>query len=484
MRGTVAYSFGIQMVALLIIMVTISSVSYGQSSSEDSSATVQQTSPRIHLLRHTEDWSFLSDSSRDFGALDPLKYIGIGGNAYVTVGGDLRLRFDSYTGTNYPTEPKEGGQAFLLKRYMAHADLHAGSRFRLFSQFTANYVAGLETPRPLDRNDIDVHQLFVDAVLFEQQNRQLKVRVGRQEVNYGQLVDMREGPNVRRSFDGARLFFKTNSWQIEGLLAHPVETDFGAFDDGWVTPDETLWDLRLAHPLQLGSELQPVPTTLYYLGVDRKEAEFEQGIGAETRHTIGLKMGAPPINTSGISVEGAVQFGEFNNHRISAWFATIESGYKLGNAPLEPRLGLLVRAVSGDRDPLNPDLQTFSAPYSSQRTGVQSGFIGVYANIYQLQPSVAVYPYKNMSISLIWASFWRQSIHDPAYTSAGFPLRTAPNSNDRLIGHVPKLSTHFQIGSYFQLKLRYEWLIGGPYLEASGTQTNAHYFAAGVTFKF
>src|SRR5699024_10135756 len=200
-------SSGIRIGGALIIMLVISGAAFGQPSSQNSSKTVEETAPLIQLLRHTENWSFLSDDSRHFGSLDPLKYVPLGGDVYATFGADVRLRLDSYTGTDYPPKPEEGGEAFLLQRYMTHADLHIGSRFRLFTQLKSNHAAGLESPRPLDRNDLDLHELFIDLIPVRQQRAELKMRLGRQEINYGRLIDMREGPNVRTSFDGVRLFF-------------------------------------------------------------------------------------------------------------------------------------------------------------------------------------------------------------------------------------------------------------------------------------
>src|SRR5690625_4957360 len=105
-------SSGLRMVGSLIIMLAISGTAFGQPSSQDSSKKVQQSAPLIQLLRHTENWSFLSDDSRHFGSLDPLKYVPLGGDAYATFGADVRLRLDSYTGTDYPPKPAEGGEAF------------------------------------------------------------------------------------------------------------------------------------------------------------------------------------------------------------------------------------------------------------------------------------------------------------------------------------------------------------------------------------
>jgi hypothetical protein len=53
----------------------------------------------------------------------------------------------------------------------------------------------------------------------------LDFRAGRQELEYGsgRLIDLREGPNVRLSFDGFLLKDKVSSWQIDGFAMRPDE---------------------------------------------------------------------------------------------------------------------------------------------------------------------------------------------------------------------------------------------------------------------
>ena len=45
----------------------------------------------------------------------------------------------------------------------------------------------------------------------------IKFRAGRQEMEYGsgRIIDVREGPNVRLSFDGFKVKTGIGSWQID-----------------------------------------------------------------------------------------------------------------------------------------------------------------------------------------------------------------------------------------------------------------------------
>ena len=108
---------------------------------------------------------------------------------------------------------------------------------------------------------------------------QLTLRAGRQELAFGssRLVSVREGPNVRQSFDGLRVMLTTAPWRIDAFVTLPVETNRRIFDDA---SDDTrvFWGLYVVHPLAL---LPKGNIDLYYLGLDSKQAEFDQGAAHE-----------------------------------------------------------------------------------------------------------------------------------------------------------------------------------------------------------
>jgi len=111
------------------------------------------------------------------------------------------------------------------QRYMLHADFHLGQHFRIFGQLKAGWKMERDGgPRPTDRDKFDVHQAFMDVSADIGDSRSLTLRAGRQEMDYGssRLISVREGPNVRQSFDGVKLALDASVWRVDGFVVRPV----------------------------------------------------------------------------------------------------------------------------------------------------------------------------------------------------------------------------------------------------------------------
>src|SRR5262249_30763250 len=145
-------------------------------------ASAQGTSaPPFQIVRHDEDYSYLSDPARRTDAMDAIKYISLSRSrpdVYLSLGGEGRERRQGFDHANWLPLPTD---TFLLQRYMLSADLHLGSRVRVF----ANFKSGLQDgrtggPRPTDEDKLDVHEAFVDLSIGEK-NAAI-VRIGRREL--------------------------------------------------------------------------------------------------------------------------------------------------------------------------------------------------------------------------------------------------------------------------------------------------------------
>ena len=113
--------------------------------------------------------------------------------------------------------------SFFLQRYMLHTDWHFGSHVRAFVQLKSGLESFREGgPRPIDEKKLDFHSAFVEIGAGEG-DRWVVLQAGRQELNYGsgRLVSVREGPNVRQSFDGAKLKIKAGAWRVDAFAARP-----------------------------------------------------------------------------------------------------------------------------------------------------------------------------------------------------------------------------------------------------------------------
>src|SRR5579863_916488 len=291
----------------------------------------------IKLLREDEDWSFLADPAQRQDFWDPLKYIRLraGQNDwFMTICGEAREVWEQIGNDNWGQSPYWNG--YLNERYMLGFDIHYGKHVRTFVELKS----GLNSfrfggPRPIDEKKFDFQAGFLELGTSSSSNS-ISLRVGRQELEYGsgRLIDVREGPNVRLSFDGFMVKNKIDSWQIDGFAMRPDEDNPGFFDN---SPDHTtgFWGIYATKPIPHQWSLD-----FYYLGLDRKDAAFQRGTAQEMRHSFGVRV-SHPIATEkpgwDFDYEGLWQFGTFGSANIEAWTIASETGYRLLTALLKPR---------------------------------------------------------------------------------------------------------------------------------------------------
>ena len=268
------------------------------------------------LLRYDEDYRYLKDPCCETDWWDPIKYIPLSGceDSYLSIGGEVRERYEFVHNPNAGSgvANAQGENQDFLERYLLHEDLHLGPNFRFFGQF----VSGLENgriggPRPdIDENVFNVHQAFANVVLpVDDEKDTLTGRIGRQEFEYGsgRLIDVRDGVNLRLSFDAARLLLHSGDWEVDGWWSKPVLNNRGVFDDE-PDPRRSFWGVYSVHPLPL---LPQGNIDLYYLGFQNEDAVYVQGTGSELRNTLGGEYGGSPCrgnttsNTTGNSARSA-----------------------------------------------------------------------------------------------------------------------------------------------------------------------------------
>jgi hypothetical protein len=335
----------------------------GSDGKSDEKSKKEEGPPAYKLLRYEEDYSYFyrrSNLRPDFWG--PIKFIPLSlvDPNYLSLGGEVRERYEVYHRENDGTAPADGrgNNADLTQRYLLHADYQLGGFFRFFGQIETGLEDGrIGGPRPdIDRNAFAVHQAFADFVLpLAGEKDTLTARPGRQELEYGsgRLIDVRDGPNLRLSFDSARLLLRAGDWQVDGWWGKPVLNRPGAFDD-IPDPARSFWALYAVHPLPL---LPKGNVDLYYLGFENKDAVYVQGPGYELRNTLGTRIWGRPLPWE-YNLEYDWQFGRFGSGSIQAWSAAHAVRYNFSDLPLKPRLGLRFDFTSGDNNPNTPNLQT------------------------------------------------------------------------------------------------------------------------------
>lgn len=436
--------------------------------------------PPYGLNRADEDYRYLRDPARRTDLWDPVKYVPFDetGRWYLSLGGEARERYEYFNHPSWGQNPQDHG--YLLQRYFLHGDLQMGEHVRLFSQLQSSLEDGRKGgPRPSDENELDLHQAFLDVKLDLGGDSSFTLRSGRQELAYGtqRIISVREGPNVRQSFDGFRVIYRGGDVQIDGFATKPAQTNRHVFDDGTDTA-KALWGTYAVLPFPL---LPKGNIDLYYIGLFRRKASFDQGAARETRHSVGTRIWrtAAPFD---YNFEFLYQWGGFGNGDISAWTAASDTGYTFAALPLRPRIGLRADIASGDKDPANPDLQTFNPLFPKGAYFSEAGLIGP-ANFIDLNPCLSLHLTDHLSGIFDWDFFWRESTHDGLYNSAVVRVRSGKTSDAHYIGSMPQAQLLWDINRHLSFSAIYGHFFAGRFLKDSGPGEDVDYVTTWLTYK-
>jgi hypothetical protein len=434
--------------------------------------------PPTELIRYEEDYSFLRDPACRTDFWDPLKYIAVSEapDTYVSLGADVRERVEYVHNQDWGRLPSDG---YLLSRFMVHGDVHAGAHLRAFVQLASAFVTGRAGgPRQLDEDLLDVHQAFLEVSVAIPSLGQLTLRAGRQEVDYpsARLIAVRDGANVRLSFDGLRAIQRVGTWHVDALALAPVETASGVFDDGW-EPGQRLWGLYSSGPV--------VPDALaldvYYLGLLRDKAVFDQGAARELRHSVGARLSGGVANVD-YNTELVFQFGTFGAGRIRAWTVASDTGYTFTTVHWRPRIGGQANVTSGDKDRNHVDLQTFDPLFPRAAYFSEANLIGPLNHI-DLHPALGLQPTDSFSFALAWDVFWRYSLADALYRMSGVPQVTVTDNPERFVGSEGSVSAVWNVAHGTAVFASYTHFFAGPFLRRAGLGHDVDFVAGWLSYR-
>ena len=438
----------------------------------------------IKLLREDEDWSFLADPAQRQDFWDPLKYIRLraGQNDwFMTISGEAREVWEQIGNDNWGQSPYWNG--YLNERYMLGFDIHYGKHVRTFVELKSGINSfRYGGPRPIDEKKLDFQSAFLQVGTASGGNF-IELRVGRHELEYGsgRLIDVREGPNVRLSFDGFLVKSKFNGWLVDGFAVRP-DLDKPGFFDNAPNHQVGFWGVYATHFLPAKTSLE-----LYCLGLDRKEATFQRGTAQEVRHTLGGRFSRPVATEKAgwdFDDDALWQFGTFGSANIEAWTVASDTGYRIPTIPLKPRFSTKADISSGD-NPNSKTLGTFNPLFP------KGNYFGVLAttgpgpiNFIDVHPRVEISLAHDVTVSFDWIVQWRENVNDGVYAVPGFLIRAADGSRARFVGHRPGTEIRWQASRHLWFQADYGIFCAGKFLKQTQPGRNLNYWALWAGYKF
>jgi len=442
--------------------------------------------PNFSLFRANENYEYLKDEENnpyeeDF--FDAIKFIPLNHkkDVYLSFGGQFRPRFEYYSNRHWEGEEEEN---FYSQRIALHSDLVLGKYVRIFGELYHGYTS--HEKEFVEYDDLDFHQAFAEFIVPLQENKELSLRFGRQEMTFGgaRLVGFREGPNIRRTFDATRVNYKISQTNIQAFYGKEVKPLFNTFDnkftffDGDDTNPE-LWGLYSQFKIKGFTGLNE----LYYLGFQSDFSKFNDVSGEENRYSLGLRRFGKLGKRWNYNTELIYQYGMIGNSDISAFNFETDWHYKLINKTWKTSPGLKLEYTSGDKNTGDGKINTFNPMFVNPAYYSLAATITP-VNMISVHPSVSVQPTKKLNLYVEWALFWRASKNDGLYSPPRFVNRPANGISNKNLGNQLGLKVSYEFNKHLSFDLDMSYFIAGSFQEATGEAEDIFHFAPTIDYKF
>jgi hypothetical protein len=309
---------------------------------------------------YANDFSYLENSCENICLGDCLKQMPMGGGCLGTldIGGQIRMRYHHEEGMGQDLAGPGAGRFqfnhhdFVLTRLRLYTNWKVNDWLRIYQEgILADVSDDGDTyrPRTIDRNHGDFLNLFADVKLTDATT----LRLGRQELLFGaeRLISPLDWGNTRRTFDGARLLFKTDQWTSDVFFTYFVPVDPDDLDEA--DYHQSVYGIYNTY-----SGFDKLTVDAYYIGYDDEDLSPDRDFSI---HTLGLRLNGSLSEQWLFEVEGGPQFGRQSGLGLDheAAFATAGIGRKFDDMlPWSPTLWCYYDYASGNN--LGGDFNRFN----------------------------------------------------------------------------------------------------------------------------
>jgi hypothetical protein len=433
--------------------------------------------PSILFNRWQEDWSILADPRVPREALDGLKYIPLSAGdpkTYLSLGANLRERFEGNDAASFGVGTNRNAD-YDISRLELHADLQWGSQFQFFTQLQSDYAIGKKVLTPADQNRLDLEQAFV--VLTEPlEGGILKIRLGRQQMGFDlqRFVSVRDGPNVRQSYDAAWVDYERGKWRYITFYSHPVQyRDLRPFDD-YSNGRLTYGGFRVERKVTDFANV-----SAYFSRFTQDGAKFPSARGNEQRNIADVRF-AGAKDSVDWDLEAMNQTGQIGSKDIEAWAFGSLAGYTMTGFPWKPRAGLQIDAASGNKNPNDHQFNTFNPLFPNGYYFTLAGYTG-YANIIHVKPSLTLHPSQRLKLIAAIGMQWRESTADAVYTQPDIPVAGTVGRPGGYTGTYGQFRTDWAATSHISLAFEVVHFSIGRAIRAAGGHGSDY---LGAEFKY
>jgi hypothetical protein len=441
--------------------------------------------PRYSLMH----WSFFDadfryldnpdNTEHDF--FDPLKRIEVNDTFLFSTGGEFRYRW------NHEVDSRLSGKDdnYDLTRLRIYGDAWFQDVFRVYVEFIDAQTFNQDlVPLPIDHNFGDLQNLFADLKVYSWDDHPVYFRAGRQELLYGsqRLISPLEWANTRRTFQGGKLFYRSDTDDFDVFVVQPIVPRADRFDT--VDDQQVFSGAWYTHR----SNENKNALDIYYLNLDqaRHVATGNHGLtGGFNLSTMGFRSAGEWHNFLW-DEEDIIQLGPWANQKTRAGSFTSGLGYRFADVPMTPQLWLYYDYATGDPHPGIGSLhRTFNQLFPFAH--YYFGYIDVVGrqNIGDLNTQLTFYPTKWITVLLQYHAFRLAEAKDALYSAAGVPLRRDPTGKAGTdVGDEIDLAINFHLDKHQDIYIDYSHLYAGAFIKQTGSPRSPDYVYLQYSFRW
>jgi len=433
--------------------------------------------PALNFNRWNENWSVLAQPCVPAQPFDSLKYMPLSddGMSYLSLGANLRERMEHNDAPAFGIGAGGRPDTYVIQRAEVHADLRLGQQLQVFTQIEDARPFRKDAVSPVDKDQMDLEQAFV-AYTRQLDDGWFKARVGRQEMAFDlqRFIAVRDGPNVRQSFDAVWADWEHGPWRWIGYLTQPVQSrDVSSFDD-YSSRHQTFNGLRVER-----HDVGPGDLSAYYSRYDRDGARFLDALGNEGRNVYDVRY-AGKLRQFDWDVETMAQTGRVGAQTIRAWAIGTVAGYTFAQSAWKLRAGLQFDAASGDRRPGDGRIGTFNPLFPNGYYFTLAGYTG-YNNLIHVKPSLTVKPAAGLTLMGALGLQWRATTADAVYAQGSAAVAGTAGQGNRWTGAYAQARADWAINRNLSASLEaVHFQVGDTLRHAGGA--NADYLGAELKF--
>ncbi|MGQ9633702.1 MAG: alginate export family protein [Bryobacteraceae bacterium] len=352
---------------------------------------------------------------------DPAGSLAAVSHGKLKLSGEVRSRHERRSGQDFGGGPDLDVSLWRIRVGLSY---QPNAWLKLAGTLQDSRAPGYGAPASVSwRNAADLYEGYVE--LSQPSPRGLSFSIGRRALNYGdgKLIATPNWGNVSRTFDHARLRYRTEFADYDFLFASPVKPRTA----GWDRPvlGDRLWGFYTTfHGSEAADQVE-----IYALRREQnRPGGFTATSGRLQINTAGGRWaGSLPDGWKG-ALEVALQSGKVGSarHRALGWSATLARRWVVGCSPLDGSLEY--KYASGSRNPGDSlRSSTFDQLYFAGHDRFGHMDLFGWRNIHNVRVLWTLGVTNKLTVNLLYNSWWLASSRDALYSGSGKALLSSPD---------------------------------------------------------